>query len=43
MVIGENRRFLSALITFKSEVDMTTGMPSKVLSPEARNIFQKEL
>ena len=39
MVIGENRRFLSALITFKSEVDMTTGMPSKVLSPEARNIF----
>lgn len=28
MLVGENRRFMSALITFKVDIDMTTGLPS---------------
>jgi len=28
MVIGENRRFMSAFITLKAEMDMKTGLPS---------------
>ena len=35
MLIGENRRFLSALITFKVDIDMTTGLPSNNLTPDS--------
>ena len=35
MLIGENRRFMSALITFKVDIDMTTGLPSNKLTSEA--------
>lgn len=28
MLIGENQRFMAALITFKIEMDMKTGLPS---------------
>ena len=28
MVIGENRKFLSAILTIKSEIDMETNIPS---------------
>jgi long-chain-fatty-acid--CoA ligase ACSBG len=32
MLIGENRRFMAALITLKVDIDMTTGLPSKDLT-----------
>lgn len=35
MVVGEQRRFMSALITFKVDVDMKTGTPSTNLTPDA--------
>jgi long-chain-fatty-acid--CoA ligase ACSBG len=35
MIVGEQQRFMGALITFKVDIDMATGMPSKDLIPEA--------
>jgi long-chain-fatty-acid--CoA ligase ACSBG len=32
MMIGEARRFMSAIISFKVDVDMKTGQPSKNLT-----------
>jgi long-chain-fatty-acid--CoA ligase ACSBG len=32
MIIGEGQRFLAAIITLKSEVDMVTSIPSKNLA-----------
>ena len=43
MVIGENRKYLSALITLKVEVDLATGTPSKNLTPEAQQEIKKEI
>ncbi len=43
MVVGENQRFLAAIITIKSDVDMATGIPNKNLSVEAKNFFKREL
>ena len=34
---------MGALITFKVDVDMTTGIPSKNLMQEAKVFFKKEL
>jgi len=34
MLIGENQRFMAALITFKVDIDMTTGLPSNKLMSE---------
>jgi long-subunit acyl-CoA synthetase (AMP-forming) len=34
MVIGENQRFMAAFITFKVDIDMTTGLPSNKLMTE---------
>ena len=34
---------MGALITFKVDVDMKTGLPSKNLLEEARVFFKKEL
>jgi long-chain-fatty-acid--CoA ligase ACSBG len=31
MLIGENQRFIGALITFKVDIDMKTGLPSRNL------------
>jgi long-chain-fatty-acid--CoA ligase ACSBG len=42
MLIGENRRFISALITFKVEIDMSTGLPSDSLTKESRDFLKKE-
>ena len=42
-MIGENRRFMSALITFKAEMDMTTGLPSEKLLPETVDFVKKNL
>ena len=41
MMIGENRRFMSAIITFKVDIDMTTGLPSMNLTPEAKTYFKQ--
>lgn len=41
MLIGENQRFMSALITFKVDVDMTTGLPSKNLTKEATDFIKE--
>jgi hypothetical protein len=29
MVVGEMQRFMAALITFKVDIDMKTGLPGK--------------
>lgn len=43
MLIGENRRFMSALITLKAEMDMKTGLPSNQLLPETAEFLKKSL
>jgi len=40
MLVGENRRFMSALITFKVEIDMKKGVPSNDLIEEAVRYFK---
>lgn len=34
MLVGENQRFMAALITFKVDIDLKTGIPSNKLMPE---------
>lgn len=41
MVIGDDKKFLSALITFKVDVDPVTQLPTKDLTIEAKNYFKK--
>lgn len=41
MLVGENQRFMSSLITFKVDVDMATGLPSNKLTQEAKDFFKK--
>jgi long-chain-fatty-acid--CoA ligase ACSBG len=43
MVIGDNQKFLSAIITFKVDIDMAQGIPSNNLTSEARNFFKNQL
>jgi hypothetical protein len=40
MLIGENQRFMAALITFKVEIDLTTGLATNILLPEVKNYFK---
>ena len=42
MVIGENQKFLCALITFKVDIDMSVGAPSQNLTSEAKNFFKNQ-
>ena len=42
-MLGENQRFMGALITFKVDIDMKTGQPSRNLMEEAKVFFKKEL
>lgn len=42
MIVGEQRRFMSALITFKVDIDMKTGTPSTNLMPEVIQFFQEK-
>lgn len=42
MVIGDYRKYLTALITLKTEPDKTTGIPTKEISPEIRNTLKRE-
>lgn len=41
MIIGDDRKFLSALVTFKVEVDPSNQRPTVNLTPEAMNYFKK--
>jgi long-chain-fatty-acid--CoA ligase ACSBG len=41
MLVGENRRFMSALITLKADMDMKTGLPSKTLLPETADFLKR--
>lgn len=45
MIIGDNKKFLSALITLKVEVDMTTGLntPTKELTANVKSFLADEL
>jgi len=43
MVVGDNQRFLAALVTLKVDIDLNTGNPTDTLLPEAINYFKKEL
>ena len=43
MVIGENQKFLCALVTLKVEVDMAKGVPSNKLTADVINFFKSEL
>lgn len=40
MVIGENQKFMSALITFKVDIDVNKGIPSHNLTPDVVNFFK---
>jgi len=40
MVIGENQKFLCALITLKVDMDVAKGIPTNNLTSEARNFFK---
>lgn len=43
MLVGEQQRFMGALITFKVDVDMKTGLPSNNLTEEAKAYFKEKL
>ena len=43
MMVGEQQRFMGALITFKVDIDMKTGLPSHNLLEDTRSFFKKEL
>jgi long-chain-fatty-acid--CoA ligase ACSBG len=43
MLVGEQQRFMGALITFKVDVDMKTGLPSNNLTEEAKSYFKEKL
>lgn len=40
MMVGEQQRFMAAIITFKVDVDLKTGVPSRNLTTEARADFK---
>ena len=42
MLLGENQRFMAALITFKVDIDMTTGLPSNKLTSDAIKFIKAE-
>jgi len=35
MLLGEQKRFIAALISFKADIDLKTGVPTTKLIPEA--------
>lgn len=43
MLLGENQRFMAALITFKVDIDMSTGTPSDKLTPECSQYFKQHV
>lgn len=43
MVIGENQRFLAAIITLKVDIDPAKGTPSRKLMQEVKTFFKQLL
>lgn len=43
MIVGDNRKFLSALITLKVNIDLKNNKPSHELSQECRNLMTKHV
>ena len=43
MLVGENQRFMGALITFKVDIDMKTGLPSNKLEDATIAYFKSNL
>lgn len=43
MMVGEQQRFMAALITLKVDVEPTSGQPSQNLTPECKAYLKKEL
>ena len=43
MVVGENQRFMGAILTFKVDIDPVSGIPSKNLTTECKNNFKSIL
>lgn len=43
MLLGEQQRFVAALITFKVEIDGKTGQPTKKLLQESKEYFKQHL
>mmetsp|Transcript_11570 Transcript_11570/g.14591 ORF Transcript_11570/g.14591 Transcript_11570/m.14591 type:complete len:114 (-) Transcript_11570:204-545(-) len=41
MMLGEQQRFMAALITFKVDVDPKSGVPSRNLTQEAKNALKE--
>ena len=41
MMIGEQQRFMAALVTFKVDVDPKSGVPSRNLTSEAKTVLKK--
>ena len=41
MMIGDMQRFMAAFITFKVDIDPKTGVPSRILTNEAKADFKK--
>lgn len=39
MLVGDYQRFIAALISFKVDLDRTTGMPTRNLTAEAKTCF----
>jgi long-chain-fatty-acid--CoA ligase ACSBG len=42
MLLGENQRFMAALITLKVEIDMKTGLPSNKLTNDAVKFIKEQ-
>lgn len=43
MMIGEQQRFMAALVTFKVDIDPKSGVPSRNLTGEAKKCFKDNL
>ena len=43
MVVGEQQKFLAAVMTFKCDIDLNTNIPSKNLTNEAKTYFKNQL
>jgi len=42
IVVGEQQRFIAALITFKVDIDLKTGLPTKNLTEAATKYFEEK-
>ena len=43
MIVGEQRKYLTAIFTFKTKVNRETGVPTDWLTAEAKLFMKKRL